>query len=179
MGSPPRVWGRRILDIQQRLQEGFTPTCVGTARKKPGPTRSHAGSPPRVWGRRAPMISAADRVGFTPTCVGTAYTSWCRLASRWVHPHVCGDGWAGGEDDEGLTGSPPRVWGRQVKYMLPMLDSGFTPTCVGTAQLRGGSKPADPGSPPRVWGRHDDQGDPERRDGFTPTCVGTASKRPG
>jgi len=70
-GSPPRVWGRRLKHRIVGAEQGFTPTRVGTTRKKRPYTKSkqvhpHAcgddlrrlrlgrlliGSPPRVWGR--------------------------------------------------------------------------------------------------------------------------------
>ena len=88
----------------------------------------------------------------------------------------------------GMSGSPPRAWGRRHA------PSAFTPTCVGTASqaptprhsgsvhphVRGdGVKASNEyqgcfGSPPRAWGRHDVgpvHWSPHR---FTPTCVGTA-----
>ena len=94
-GSPPRAWGaRRSRVLHFRLQR-FTPTCVGSARRRwqvvlalsvhphvRGERQCsdiawaiQTGSPPRAWG--AQIVSHLSRLPlrFTPTCVGSALRS--------------------------------------------------------------------------------------------------------
>ncbi len=156
-GSPPRVWGqhdgRRTVFHQRR----FTPTCVGTTRAATKgrwswtvhphvcgdndarflPTVRPVGSPPRVWGQRHPHHNrdgcqpvhphvcgdnvAVDVLGdllprFTPTCVGTTSPKTTR-GTR-------------------VFGSPPRVWGQQLRLARRSRRTRFTPTCVGTTSTR-------------------------------------------
>jgi len=59
-GTPPRAWGRLVVDEQGIEVCRYTPTCVGTL-----------GTPPRAWGRRQPSGHRLARVRYTPTCVGT------------------------------------------------------------------------------------------------------------
>ncbi len=192
-GSPPRVWGRRGVNTAGIDLSGFTPTCVGTACGQATTRRqswvhphlcgdgswfaainpARSGSPPRVWGRLRRMGPRPVGTGFTPTCVGTAHFRDAISRQYRVHPHVCGDGTNLVDNVEASLGSPPRVWGRLAKRMIQCGDTGFTPTCVGTARspLRhrraiwvhphvcgdggypGLVKLAVQGSPPRVWGR--------------------------
>ena len=151
----------------------FTPTCVGTARRKRRrlrclPVHPHVrgdgglrsippepanGSPPRAWGRHPVGLEGCTPGRFTPTCVGTA--SECQTLN----------------------------WRQR-----------FTPTCVGTAQIssslrcglavhphvRGDGKQGHgvpcpvTGSPPRAWGRRQLVAMLRIYPRFTPTCVGTA-----
>ncbi len=92
-GSPPRAWGRRGWGMPVLLANRFTPTCVGT-------TKHHH------FSRKARR--------FTPTCVGTTMLSaWCSSSAP-VHPHVRGDDSMLHPAVQGVCGSPPRAWGRQV-----------------------------------------------------------------
>jgi len=192
-GSPPRAWGRLQDAPEARLVARFTPTCVGTARRSsrsrlPGAVHPHVrgdgharqqgaqtfpGSPPRAWGRRRLATDEARRPRFTPTCVGTAWHYLLLTRRITVHPHVRGDGYFSLTADGVPYGSPPRAWGRLVRFRVVAAVNRFTPTCVGTAvagltappassvhpHVRGDGVPASPtvqnpvGSPPRAWGR--------------------------
>ena len=177
-GSPPRAWGRLGERGFGVLMLRFTPTCVGTTRKR-GRTRplrsvhphvrgddaatvsestAVVGSPPRAWGRPESQREHVWRWRFTPTCVGTT----------------------------GNVGGPA---GKSHR---------FTPTCVGTTcskrwtsdgisvhpHVRGDDVPKDDvgrrcaGSPPRAWGRQRPRRRPYSRQRFTPTCVGTTGAPP-
>ena len=131
-GSPPRVWGRRVLTRLCRVSHWFTPTRVGktfcsrtcsrlssvhphACGEDPvvhGAAYPRAGSPPRVWGRH-------------DLSVGGTYA----------------------------TGSPPRVWGRLGDWRPDLAVWGFTPTRVGKTSRRPNPMRCAHGSPPRVWGR--------------------------
>ena len=155
------------------------------------------GSPPRAWGRPRSAIRATRPAWFTPTCVGTAHQRFTRRSANSVHPHVRGDGFTVTCRNQGVDGSPPRAWGRQVAIQLSHNAIRFTPTCVGTAggracrdrhdvvhpHVRGDgcttvtSKQRAWGSPPRAWGRRILRRCREVHHRFTPTCVGTAPRR--
>ena len=174
IGSPPRAWGRllcRSIAIERRR---FTPTCVGTTddtviRHTPPTVHPHvrgddisfvllaalaAGSPPRVWGRLAKAPFTRPEIRFTPTCVGTTRSPDCPRVGTPVHPHVRGDDATCRLNLRRYSGSPPRAWGRPVRY-----DPGG----------RGS------GSPPRAWGRPGNSFAKIAKVRFTPTCVGTTS----
>ena len=172
----PTCVGQTERRERGRWRQGrFTPTCVGQTPW----TIFHAafvfGSPPRAWGRLRggrtstrkaavhPHVRGADsqnREGvrvddrFTPTCVGQTL--------KYI------------ADTSGLSGSPPRAWGRPTpypsggprrpvhphvrgadgkRYGQPLPVCRFTPTCVGQTHGRQPTAPGRSGSPPRAWGR--------------------------
>ena len=172
-GSPPRAWGQRPWKTTATVTTGFTPTCVGTASGQPGP-----GWPPGVH----PHVRG-DSDEFPAGQIAQPIIG--------VHPHVRGDSERTRAGDVAVRGSPPRAWGQLRPLFQRNASEGFTPTCVGTAQLvhnRGvGSPPRAwgqrgfldrrsnvAGSPPRAWGQLALVPDVPATIGFTPTCVGTA-----
>ncbi len=171
-GSPPRVWGARRLSHAQVPISRFTPTRVGSTRRRDGygaqvAVHPHAcgehvsvfvvpsvviGSPPRVWGALWSRQQPAGKKRFTPTRVGsTEEMEFVR---------------------ELFFGSPPRVWGARLGLLLHHVAIRFTPTRVGSTWCAAGrwrSTTVHPhacgehfgmrihsarmrGSPPRVWG---------------------------
>ncbi len=172
-GSPPRVWGKRLLSLQNLTQARFTPTRVGKtlpgAREFAGETvHPHAcgenrlpdvvpgvvvGSPPRVWGKRRCPNRFAGRARFTPTRVGKTR---CGYDSRYrpaVHPHACGENGSVAQRPFHLSGSPPRVWGKLSQNAAERIGQRFTPTRVGKTATLPRTAHARRGSPPRVWGK--------------------------
>ena len=221
-GSPPRVWGMPIPARTPGRRRRFTPTCVGNAPSRPAATARSTvhphvcgecawkatpiygirGSPPRVWGMPLRDHCQWPRFRFTPTCVGNATARRGSRRTTAVHPHVCGECNGGGTILTFASGSPPRVWGMQLREFLHVHVVRFTPTCVGNARASCASRcrpPVHPhvcgecavtdprsggavGSPPRVWGMPAAQQPHHPRARFTPTCVGNArngTRRPG
>ena len=171
-GTPPRVWGLRVLAWGQRRHKRYTPTRVGTSstgteRPRTASVHPHAcgdfisrasansrstGTPPRVWGLRSRPAGSKR----TPT----------------VHPHACGDFATRYISTPSTFGTPPRVWGLRQQRPGSARGSRYTPTRVGTsarlgcAQASGSVHPhacgdfhstirsssVRYGTPPRVWG---------------------------
>ena len=195
-----------------KLTPRNTPTCVGKTHMKLTPisdTKKHPHvrgedrltpdtaihtreTPPRAWGRRAAWWGSRLLSRNTPTCVGKTWRSALGRFAGQKHPHVRGeDGTHRGLvccDGE----TPPRAWGRPIRYgQQPEIERN-TPTCVGKtlwpqAQGRGTEKhphvrgedghAAAPRNlewetPPRAWGRPGWWGEYSGEDGNTPTCVG-------
>src|SRR6266545_7624572 len=119
------------------------------------------------------MLSKAFTMRFTPTRVGTTKACFRLPNSRAVHPHACGDDFGFSSGFGGITGSPPRVWGRHGIRNQGDYVARFTPTRVGTTvsiaphffspsvhphacgdDIDSALAAVDwDGSPPRVWGR--------------------------
>ena len=135
-GSPPRVWGIRMLVNSNWLGSRFTPTRVGNTRivcfwASSSPVHPHAcgeyagdrhvacrnaGSPPRVWGIHSRSRIWCSPAGFTPRRVGNTHCSRIGVKRRY--------------------GSPPRVWGilRDCARLYPA--GRFTPTRVGNTDAK-------------------------------------------
>ena len=166
-GSPPRAWGRHVVDVRNERDRRFTPTCVGTTRpqsRRRGarPVHPHVrgddlligflaadvrGSPPRAWGRHFESESGCRETRFTPTCVGTTTRKLTAWPWRSVHPHVRGDDARAVRIHGARGGSPPRAWGRLEPLSVGFVVGRFTPTCVGTTpipHLTGPSRPVHP-----------------------------------
>jgi len=151
-GSPPRAWGPQLERRLPALRSRFTPTGVGTTRRRvsivaPRPVHPHgrgdhvadtlvhavlSGSPPRAWGPRATLRSTATRPRFTPTGVGTTTPIRGGGCGTAVHPHGRGDHKATFEPPALATGSPPRAWGPRSYPLFRRPHHRFTPTGVGT-----------------------------------------------
>ena len=154
-GSPPRVWGNRVLRQQHLVGDRFTPTRVGksmsgassTSRRSVHPhacgeigrPRSRCvrrrGSPPRVWGNPDSVRLVAGRKRFTPTRVGKSGLMSPMLFSNAVHPHACGEIASVMSSQARIVGSPPRVWGNRAAGTDPMAAPRFTPTRVGKSSV--------------------------------------------
>src|SRR5690625_2538561 len=101
-GTPPRAWGQRTQQWLERMEERYTPTCVGTTsgscpHQCRGAVHPHVrgdngihvphhpeddGTPPRAWGQRERELVEALKMRYTPTCVGTTGSRSCGTR-RW------------------------------------------------------------------------------------------------
>ena len=143
-GSPPRVWGK-ALNRRSPVAEGrITPTCVGKRRLSEEAEQGHRdhphvcgekntiltrqtiplGSPPRVWGKGSYPHDLTQSRRITPTCVGKSTAAVAMKRASGDHPHVCGEKNEVGRKKKKPLGSPPRVWGKDLKlsrkaYCLP------------------------------------------------------------
>ena len=150
-GSSPRVWGTPNHETLLRCLLRFIPTCVGNTLRMPrvctaaavhphvcGEHRGikrhksvNAGSSPRVWGTL--YFSAHSRLfsRFIPTCVGNTGSTRTPMASKPVHPHVCGEHLWISCYRKIHIGSSPRVWGTLPMIVSILPSHRFIPTCVG------------------------------------------------
>ncbi len=174
-GSPPRVWGRRLLSLPLINRTRFTPTRVGTTNTTAGGGVAAAVHPHACGDDLCGVHTSVAQFRFTPTRVGTTAHKIVEGRIFAVHPHACGDDGRDGVTRSRHGGSPPRVWGRLIGFEVGRVDRRFTPTRVGTTFELAHVLAPNAGSPPRVWGRpiarH--SGVPIGR--FTPTRVGTTA----
>ena len=112
------------------------PHACGEYRRKTAEARPSIGSSPRVWGilrRRHPSRRAGR---FIPTRVGNTSRNSESCSISAVHPHACGEYFAGAGCFAVGRGSSPRVWG----ILLGILDADgqhrFIPTRVGNTPDR-------------------------------------------
>ena len=84
-----------------------------------------------MWGKGSEDSDVREAISITPTCVGKRlYLRRCDKGTK-DHPHVCGEKFTLASSTFGAIGSPPRVWGKDIKRNLGNKFDGITPTCVG------------------------------------------------
>ena len=110
------------------------------------------GSSPRVRGTPFPPRQLFLRRRFIPACAGNSLPRPPRLAGPPVHPRVCGELKAFGDQAGSLAGSSPRVRGTPPSQEFSGGLGRFIPACAGnSAALASAAAPLG-GSSPRVRG---------------------------
>ena len=114
------------------------------------------------------------------------------------HPHMCGESRMMSHKTQRQLGSPPHVWGKLERPVVPVRACRITPTCVGKAYapflwldpeedhphmcgeslVISGRNSVNLGSPPHVWGKRESTLTSLSCSRITPTCVGKALKDP-
>ena len=134
----------------------------------------HHGTPPRLWGKQRPCRCKGARHRYTPTPVGKTKTSHRICQPMPVHPHACGENATPTNLNNGINGTPPRLWGKQMLELLLVVgftvhphacgenvsvitlitDCGGTPPRLwGKRWVRGTTGSDNHGTPPRLWGK--------------------------
>ena len=150
-GSPPRVRGKAAAEILSLAAAGITPACAGKSlsklRRRAG-TRDHprvcgekmstfffwqnrAGSPPRVRGKVICSRFAMPCRGITPACAGKRGSQPPGAKGAGDHPRVCGEKTFNRREVWRITGSPPRVRGKDGRPVPLHALPGITPACAG------------------------------------------------
>ena len=130
-GSPPRVRGKLIKHLVQRIAIRITPrVCGENATGTPAKART-MGSPPRVRGK--PAGSPPDQIipGITPACAGKTGRGALGRVADGDHPRVCGENLDSIAFRPSVKGSPPRVRGKRCSGRRGAFRSRITPACAG------------------------------------------------
>ena len=91
----------------------------------------HRGSPPRVRGKGQRAVAGKIGCRITPACAGKRQAFGCIRACPKDHPRVCGEKFSRLPAFFLLSGSPPRVRGKDLLF-LPFLHlNRITPACAG------------------------------------------------
>ena len=133
--TPPRAWGRRFSAPHRFLGLRNTPTSVGKTSPLASRRRRCIETPPRAWGRPGWYTFLGGCWGNTPTSVGKTKTKITKIPCRRKHPHERGE-----DDLEAATRAqaletPPRAWGRHIRFHFSVSPLRNTPTSVGKTLL--------------------------------------------
>ena len=173
-GSPPRVWGKRVIislfvlltavhphgcgenvchDRPSCRFRRFTPTGVGKTRPNSWPYAYGNGSPPRVWGKLSGRGGLAWQRRFTPTGVGKTPGIAPEETRIAVHPHGCGENNRVETSIHVTHRFTPTGVGKTYRgyYTSPL--STVHPHGCGENFRRLTDRRDKSGSPPRVWGK--------------------------
>ena len=150
-GSPPRVRGKVSAAFFPFGTRGITPACAGKSaiRCTFSPMDwdhprvcgekfrnlllkgKKKGSPPRVRGKVVIVRQKRIQIGITPACAGKSIIArYVRFRSQ-DHPRVCGEELCFVVLILSHMGSPPRVRGKAITYVIICQEKGITPACAG------------------------------------------------
>ena len=150
-GSSPRVRGTGVLDRDEHNPFRFIPACAGNGGTHPEAYHPHSvhprvcgerrlssfcaianpGSSPRVRGTGATCHAQGQLSRFIPACAGNGAPIQA-TAHHWpVHPRVCGERSAFGDDSARGSGSSPRVRGTVLMKIGRQVPERFIPACAG------------------------------------------------
>ena len=150
-GSPPRVRGKRVIQLLKIWQQRITPACAGKTphiapleasgqdhprvcgenpAARPRRLRPR-GSPPRVRGKPFSVSSVRASGRITPACAGKTASPHHAAVPHGDHPRVCGENTPLGGNMITMPGSPPRVRGKQVAFLVSHRFDRITPACAG------------------------------------------------
>ena len=138
LGSPPRVRGTVLSELQEPRLSGITPACAGNSPPyhcPGGRFQDHprvcgeqpraaaaetvlSGSPPRVRGTGAGKSVAYEGAGITPACAGNRSRINGIVPKGKDHPRVCGEQPRSLSDEAYERGSPPRVRGTGFQCVI-------------------------------------------------------------
>ena len=149
--SPPRMRGKVWLHQKPGRVPGITPAYAGKSppakRKNPAiwdhprvcgekiPSSLNwpmfLGSPPRVRGKADSANLHQPKPGITPAYAGKS-TGLCEHSRQEQdHPRVCGEKSAASIWAICARGSPPRVLGKDPRFIDDDTAGGITPACAG------------------------------------------------
>ena len=107
------------------------PRVCGEKKKPIYATFHHLGSPPRVRGKAVTPRSRRRRFRITPACAGKSCFNSAIARFSWDHPRVCGEKSFSRLPAFFLSGSPPRVRGKEPSDGAGTESGGITPACAG------------------------------------------------
>ena len=111
------------------------------------------GSSPRVRGKRPIRSANHSSHRLIPACAGKTTPTASASFSNGAHPRVCGENLYPVADCHGVSGSSPRVRGKQAGETHPLKSCGLIPACAGKTALPRGS-PRRQWAHPRVCGEN-------------------------
>ena len=111
------------------------------------------GSSPRVRGKHVFDAFPELLPGLIPACAGKTPIGQCVRSGTSAHPRVCGENDKDPYSDETLSGSSPRVRGKQPAGRQPPPGLGLIPACAGKTRYGMDSQPLKRAHP-RVCGEN-------------------------
>ena len=130
-GSPPRMRGK-VAPISVTPQAvGITPACAGKSRRLYRAIGCSKGSPPRMRGKAFPLLVMPTQSRITPAYAGKRGHRRFGPGTIRDHPRVCGEKCSSKLLVKELSGSPPRVRGKDIGSTEQQQPPGITPACAG------------------------------------------------
>ena len=161
-----------------------------------GIVTSFGGSSPRVRGKPSRLGRLTRRAGLIPACAGKTRTGRRAHDPPQAHPRVCGENVLMRETIHLVTGSSPRVRGKQRSLDGGQTWEGLIPACAGKTRRKRmpermhrahprvcgendnqhQNSSVEVGSSPRVRGKLLGHSSPETTLGLIPACAGKTTR---
>ena len=164
LGSPPRMRGKvrcvERLPLPDRITPAYAgkrkqhwevnilswdhPRVCGEKYKRCAMVSHDEGSPPRMRGKEGLAALVLLELGITPAYAGKRQSQNDSRPLAEDHPRVCGEKFIAAPFTSGVLGSPPRMRGKALPFLLCPVSGGITPAYAGKRvlpQLR----------PPALW----------------------------
>ena len=94
------------------------------------------GSPPRVRGKVIHFPLLLHQFGITPACAGKSWPHRSFQSHHWDHPRMCGEKFSNASVVWSLTGSPPRVRGKEERRKARATGLRITPAYAGKSSIQ-------------------------------------------
>ena len=150
-GSPPRVRGKHLAEVEEGKAERITPARAGKTPRKSdrraarrdhpracgenarsrASARCEAGSPPRVRGKLLFLGVALCAHRITPARAGKTVRLFRCVPRPEDHPRACGENVNSAREAMLVGESPPRVRGKQGQQTADFLRCRITPARAG------------------------------------------------
>ena len=196
-GITPAHAGKTSSPARKRAGRPDHPRACGENPHHHSKRSFDMGSPPRVRGKLTFRSCLPPVSGITPACAGKTPLPELPAGLRRDHPRVCGENLGRSCPWNDISGSPPRVRGKQHSRLMLIRLLGITPACAGKTRpmwrtdTEFGDHPRvcgengmevclevrPVGSPPRVRGKLPLKHVKIRRPGITPACAGKTNLR--
>ena len=135
-GSPPRMRGKLAVRPLGRHQERITPADAGKTADKMAAKEFEAGSPPRMRGKREKNRGAVYGIRITPADAGKTPETVMKWWMDKDHPRGCGENINWDCCQTNGAGSPPRMRGKPLCFVLFEVVNGITPADAGKTHFR-------------------------------------------
>ena len=150
----PHACGENVIaPSRQRDILRYTPTPVGKTSFQSAKASISRGTPPRLWGKPLQEAYRIHPARYTPTPVGKLETETCHGENCPVHPQACGENSNCKSVVMGLSGTPPRLWGKRKRGKKRGGLRAVHPHACGENDKLLALRSAQCGTPPRLWGK--------------------------
>ena len=131
IGSPPRMRGKLMFEIDSCGNVGITPADAGKTCRASVALNVPPGSPPRMRGKLLGNWVIAEGLGITPADAGKTVYCWTAGTVPTDHPRGCGENCAPVMVERCPSGSPPRMRGKPDDRTVIIGTNGITPADAG------------------------------------------------
>ena len=130
-GITPAHAGKSCCGKHKAMHVWDHPRACGEKPGRSGHAHNRRGSPPRMRGKALKILSSYDKRGITPAHAGKSISIYFTGGGEWDHPRACGEKAIPTDGGRALTGSPPRMRGKDCFVKGETQSYGITPAHAG------------------------------------------------